>query len=373
MFRRGGGGGSRFEAQYRVYPVSFIDKTQLENGDKVILPPSALDRLASLRIDYPMLFQICNPKEKKTSHCGVLEFVADEGHAYIPYWMMQNLLLSEGDLVKFSSISLSKGTYVKLRPHTSDFLDISNPKAVLEMTLRNYSCLTKGDAILVNYNNKRYFIDIVETQPGDAVTIIETDCEVDFAPPLDYVEPQKVFPAKGAAAGASGSASAAAAGKASESEEQEEEPQPSFVPFAGQARRLDGKPQSSVSIPIPQKREEAGASSSFGNKSGSSLGKPGSLGKRAAGKLVFGKPTNFLPGFHLGEPLRCPGSDSLPSIAPAFPGRDSTGKSVDPDLPKPPPLSARHHAAAAAKKPKEEEKPEPPKFQAFSGKSYKMT
>ena len=30
-------------------------------------------------------------------------------------------------------------------------------------------------------------------------------------------------------------------------------------------------------------------------------------------------------------------------------------------------------AAAAAKKPKEEEKPEPPKFQAFSGKSYKMT
>ena len=42
MFGRlGGGGNSRFEATYRVYPVSFIDKTQLENGDKVILPPSA--------------------------------------------------------------------------------------------------------------------------------------------------------------------------------------------------------------------------------------------------------------------------------------------------------------------------------------------
>ena len=165
MWRMGGSG--RFEATYRVYPVSFIDKTQLENGDKVVLPASALDRLSSLRIDYPMLFQISNPKQKKTSHCGVLEFVADEGHAYIPYWMMQNLLLAEGDLVRFKNISLSKGTYVKLRPHTSDFLDISNPKAVLEMTLRNYSCLTKDDVILVNYNNKRYFIDILETKPGE--------------------------------------------------------------------------------------------------------------------------------------------------------------------------------------------------------------
>lgn len=25
----------------------------------------------------------------------------------------------------------------------------------------------------------------------DAVSVIETDCEVDFAPPLDYVEPSR--------------------------------------------------------------------------------------------------------------------------------------------------------------------------------------
>ena len=25
----------------------------------------------------------------------------------------------------------------------------------------------------------------------DAISVIETDCEVDFAPPLDYVEPQR--------------------------------------------------------------------------------------------------------------------------------------------------------------------------------------
>ena len=44
--------------------------------------------------------------------------------------MMQNLLLQEGDIVKLKSCSLPKGTYVKLRPQSKDFLDITNPKAV---------------------------------------------------------------------------------------------------------------------------------------------------------------------------------------------------------------------------------------------------
>ena len=44
---------------------------------------------------------------------------------------------------------------------------------------------------MVAYNNKRYYIDIVETKPSNAISIIETDCEVDFAAPLDYKEPEK--------------------------------------------------------------------------------------------------------------------------------------------------------------------------------------
>jgi ubiquitin fusion degradation protein 1 len=45
---------------------------------------------------------------------------------------------------------------------------------------------------MVAYNNKNYYIDIIETKPSSAISIIETDCEVDFAPPLDYKEPQPV-------------------------------------------------------------------------------------------------------------------------------------------------------------------------------------
>lgn len=79
--------------------------------------------------------------------------------------MMQNLLLQEGDLVTVRSANLPKGTFVKLQPHTKDFLDISNPRAVLETTLRNFSCLTVGDTICLHYNNKRYYIDIIDAKP----------------------------------------------------------------------------------------------------------------------------------------------------------------------------------------------------------------
>ena len=44
---------------------------------------------------------------------------------------------------------------------------------------------------MVAYNNRKYYIDIIETKPGNVISIIETDCEVDFAPPLDYKEPEK--------------------------------------------------------------------------------------------------------------------------------------------------------------------------------------
>ena len=69
-----------------------------------------------------------------------------------------------------------------------------------------------GDTILVSYNGKRFYIDIIEAKPQNAISIVETDCEVDFAPPLDYVEPVYTPAAPLQAAGAAGAASAGGAG-----------------------------------------------------------------------------------------------------------------------------------------------------------------
>jgi len=179
----------KFEEQYHCYSVAYADKSNLEGGDKILLPPSSFDTLARLNIEYPMLFQLQSHEKGTMTHCGVMEFTAEEGSCFIPFWMMQNLLLEEGSLITVTNVSLPKATFVKLQPQSVDFLDIHNPRAVLEHALRSYSCVTKGDVICIPYNSKNYHFMLKEVKPQDAACIIETDCNVDFDAPVGYKEP----------------------------------------------------------------------------------------------------------------------------------------------------------------------------------------
>ena len=46
-------------------------------------PPGA----AQLNIVYPMVFKVTNSSNGLATHCGVLEFTAEEGRAYLPSWV----------------------------------------------------------------------------------------------------------------------------------------------------------------------------------------------------------------------------------------------------------------------------------------------
>ncbi|XP_062534384.1 ubiquitin fusion degradation protein 1 homolog, partial [Armigeres subalbatus] len=93
----------------------------------------------------------------------------------------------------------------------------------------------------IKYNNYTYELSVLETKPGPAVTIIECDMNVEFAPPVGYTEPQK---------------------KAKEEEPMtvdpaELMPEPAgFVAFKGSGSRLDGKKkkEGSVSESAPVQR-----------------------------------------------------------------------------------------------------------------------
>ncbi|KAL8757825.1 MAG: hypothetical protein Q9199_001947, partial [Rusavskia elegans] len=189
----------RFDEYYRCYPIVMLPGPERENvnhGGKVMMPPSALDKLTRLHITYPMMFELINGVAEKVTHAGVLEFIAEEGKIYLPYWMMQTLSLDPGDLVQILSTDLPSGSFIKLQAQSTDFLDISDPKAVLENAFRNFSCLTKGDVFTFAYNDQTYEMAVLETKPGTAkngaVSVLETDLEVDFAPPVGYEEPKKV-------------------------------------------------------------------------------------------------------------------------------------------------------------------------------------
>lgn len=214
-----------FEQQFCCFPLSHIDKSHLEDGNRIIMPLSAFDKLVLLKIEYPMVFEIINPECEQASHCGVLEFSADEGFVFLPTWMMKNLQLYEGQLVTLKSTTLRKGTYLKIQPHSMKFFGLPNPKALLEETLRGFSCLTVGDTIMLNHDNNRYYIDILEAKPSSAVSVVETDCEVDFALASDYKEPEKkpkalIIPREATKA------------------DEEKSKTPKLIPFTGVARRL---------------------------------------------------------------------------------------------------------------------------------------
>ena len=187
----------RFDEYYRCYPVIMMagpDKSSANFGGKIFLPSSALDKLTRLHIAYPMLFELINGQEDKKTHAGVLEFTAEEGRVYVPNWIMDTLSLEPGDLLQIKSTDLPPGKFIKLEPQSPAFLEISDPRAVLENAFRSFSCLSKNDTFQFHYNDQTFDVKVLEIKPDNAhhsIVTMETDLEVDFAPPVGYVPPER--------------------------------------------------------------------------------------------------------------------------------------------------------------------------------------
>src|ERR1700709_2501482 len=105
--------------------------------------------------------------------------------------MMETLLVEMGDILQIKSTSLQPATLVKLQPQSTNFLDISDPKAVLEKAFRDFATLTQDDIFKFKYNDTVYEVAVLEVKPKSekmGVSMLETDVSVDFAPPVGYVE-----------------------------------------------------------------------------------------------------------------------------------------------------------------------------------------
>lgn len=121
----------------------------------------------------------------------MLQFVAEEGTAYLPQWVLKHLLLEPGDLVNLQFVTMPKATFVKLKPLSPDFqeLPIQDPvflRKLLETRLRHFSCLSKDDVVAFNYQQQVYELEVTETRPGDAVCIQNRDIEMELDGPPGY-------------------------------------------------------------------------------------------------------------------------------------------------------------------------------------------
>ena len=124
---------------------------------------------------------------------GPLDFRAPANYVFLPWWMMRSLGLRPRDVVQVELVTtVPPGSLARLRPHSSRFAkNIANPQAVLETELRHYSSLTRGSTIAFDYNEQRYWLDVVECRSapkGEKQPMIKVqDCDIatEFLPAKD--------------------------------------------------------------------------------------------------------------------------------------------------------------------------------------------
>lgn len=163
-------------------------------GGRVVLPPSALHHIIQSEMNnFPILLEICNETLSKKIYCGVQNFDGPEYMVGIPQWLMENLGIDSGAHVNIRTVSLEKGTFARLQPTESVFLDLDQPKEVLESILRAYPAMQTGQFIEVCYEGATLRLNVLETQPTKAIQLLNTDLEVEF----DFsLIPQDAFDAR---------------------------------------------------------------------------------------------------------------------------------------------------------------------------------
>ncbi|MCJ1285580.1 hypothetical protein MMC26_004921 [Xylographa opegraphella] len=222
----------RWSTQLQISPSTSTRKLQ---GDKIILPPSALEQLLSAatvtvpsethpnlhtdafdpfnphsyaaerqarlqsyevrqQLPQPLTFRIVNPQNGNIVYAGVREFSAEEDHIELSQFLRQSLGLKQDDVESVAIEEgagtprltvhvqqLPKGTFVRLRPLESGY-DPEDWKALLERHMRDtFTTLTKGEifGIPSGKGEYRFLIDKVVPE-GDGICIVDTDLEVDI-------------------------------------------------------------------------------------------------------------------------------------------------------------------------------------------------
>jgi len=161
--------------------ISLESIGKLNHSNKILLPSNILQELINVEVKLPVFFQLENKKTGYKHSCGVHEFTSPPGTCFIPYRIMGCLCIGEGENINITLIQPEKGTDIKLKIISKDFLKLTNPKVVLEKVIsENYPIISLNESLSINYNNNIYEILITECKPIDTIQIIDVDLNVDF-------------------------------------------------------------------------------------------------------------------------------------------------------------------------------------------------
>ncbi|MCJ1409974.1 hypothetical protein MMC19_004059 [Ptychographa xylographoides] len=224
----------QWSTQLKVLPSTTTSRL---HGDKIILPPSALEQLLAAvtvnvpsepplsghpstfdpfnpysyaaerqaraqtyetqqQLPHPLTFRIVNADNGNVVYAGVREFSAKEDHIGLSQFLREALGLPAQDSLKDATIhqegddttkltvhaqELPKGTSVRFRPLEAGY-DVEDWKALLERHMRDtFTTLTIGEVLTIPNGKEEYRFLIDRVVPeGDGICIVDTDLEVDI-------------------------------------------------------------------------------------------------------------------------------------------------------------------------------------------------
>jgi hypothetical protein len=179
----------------QVYSLNFCfnsNREQLEFSNQVILPPEILAN-NDVNLDHNPLFFTFKNNDVKIN-VGVYEFTDIPDICYIPYYLMLLLNIKEGERISISNLNnIPKGTELTLKPHEEKFIQLSDPRSILEKHLSiNYPILSINDVVRIKYLDEIYSLSVTNLKPGNTVQLINCNINLLFDQAYDH----KLLPKK---------------------------------------------------------------------------------------------------------------------------------------------------------------------------------
>lgn len=172
-------------------PKKYSKDAKENYSSKVLLPHYMLQELNDYNFKLPYIFELFNQDESISTACSVLDFALETDEVHIPSWMYEQLGLENNDTVVLKYLSTKKGNGIKLLPHSTDFLEVENPREELEKGLFDYHVVSYGDEILLSFEyfgNMRFTVTNVVPEEVDTIYLVDTDLNVDFDEPIGYAK-----------------------------------------------------------------------------------------------------------------------------------------------------------------------------------------
>ncbi len=186
-----------------AYSMVFSDHSlasELEHSNKILLSSACLP---DLDLDCGTTYLKLYKKKEAWSEsddgvvsmvvviCALHEFIDIPGIVYLPNRLMMKLSgINEGDeIIVEQEKNVKKGEYLKIKPFEQKFIELNNPKIILEKFIsERYPILSEGEVISFEYNDFTYHIEIVETKPSLTIQTTNCDINVDFEKPVDMAD-----------------------------------------------------------------------------------------------------------------------------------------------------------------------------------------